>query len=166
MKKVLLLLAGACALTLVVGCAKKTVEPLPTTKTTMETSVVPSTPTPGIYGASGTTALTPAAPLEPTMTTGTPTVPPEPTLVADKAPKSTAKAAHAAPTAKETKAAKAAKAAKATPHGKKYVVKKGDTLSAIAVKTYGKKSAVKKIVAANPGMDPNLIKVGQTIILP
>ena len=53
-----------------------------------------------------------------------------------------------------------------TGHGKKYIVKKGDTLSGIAKAHYGKVSAMKKILAANPGLDANKIRVGQKIILP
>jgi len=47
-----------------------------------------------------------------------------------------------------------------------YVVQSGDTLTGIAKRVYGDPNKVKAIVAANPGLDPNKIKVGQKIILP
>lgn len=47
-----------------------------------------------------------------------------------------------------------------------YVVQQGDTLTAIAKRVYGDPNKVKAIVAANPGLDPNKIKVGQKIVLP
>ncbi len=43
------------------------------------------------------------------------------------------------------------------------VVQRGDTLSGICVRNHVKMSAV---VAANPGIDPNRIRVGQKIVLP
>lgn len=49
--------------------------------------------------------------------------------------------------------------------GNSYTVKKGDTLSSIARAKYGS-GDWKKIAAANPGLDPNHIKVGQKINLP
>jgi len=58
--------------------------------------------------------------------------------------------------------------ASATPAiaGNTYVIQKGDTLFKIARAKYGDASAVKKIKEANPGLDPNHIKVGQKINLP
>lgn len=50
--------------------------------------------------------------------------------------------------------------------GGKYTVQKGDTLWKIAQQTYGSGKKYKDIVAANPGVDPNRIKVGQVISLP
>lgn len=50
--------------------------------------------------------------------------------------------------------------------GGTYVVQKGDTLFAISRKVYGNNSKVKDIIAANPGIDPNNIKVGQKLNLP
>lgn len=60
-------------------------------------------------------------------------------------------------------AAKGGGAAKA---GGSYVVQKGDTLYGISRKVYGSNARVKDIIAANPGIDPNAIKVGQKIVLP
>lgn len=48
-------------------------------------------------------------------------------------------------------------------HGMKYTVKKGDTLSKIARHHH---TTVKKIVAANPGIEPNHIRIGQVINIP
>jgi 5'-nucleotidase len=50
--------------------------------------------------------------------------------------------------------------------GSTYTIQKGDTLYKIARAKYGNPTAVKKIVEANPGMDPNKLKVGQKINLP
>jgi 5'-nucleotidase/UDP-sugar diphosphatase len=50
--------------------------------------------------------------------------------------------------------------------GSTYTIQKGDTLYKIARAKYGNPTAVKKIIEANPGMDPNKIKVGQKINLP
>jgi nucleoid-associated protein YgaU len=50
--------------------------------------------------------------------------------------------------------------------GNTYTIQKGDTLYKIARAKYGNPTAVKKIIEANPGMDPNKIKVGQKINLP
>ena len=50
--------------------------------------------------------------------------------------------------------------------GNTYTVQKGDTLYKIARAKYGEASAVKKILAANPGLNGNSIKAGQKINLP
>lgn len=50
--------------------------------------------------------------------------------------------------------------------GRTYVVKKGDTLWSIAARTYGDGKQYRRIVAANPGIKGDQIKVGQTITLP
>lgn len=49
---------------------------------------------------------------------------------------------------------------------KTYVVKKGDTLWSIAARTYGDGKQYHRIVAANPGIRGEQIKVGQTLTLP
>ena len=48
-------------------------------------------------------------------------------------------------------------------HHVKYVVKEGDTLTKIAKDHH---TSLKRIKALNPGIDPDHIKVGQTITLP
>ena len=45
-------------------------------------------------------------------------------------------------------------------------VRSGETLSAIAAKSYGDAEAWRAIAAANPGVDPNRLVVGQTLVLP
>lgn len=50
--------------------------------------------------------------------------------------------------------------------GQTYTVKHGDTLYSIARAHYGDGKAYKKILAANPGLSPTHLKVGQVINLP
>jgi nucleoid-associated protein YgaU len=50
--------------------------------------------------------------------------------------------------------------------GGKYVVKAGDTLYRIAAKHYGEGKEWKKILAANAGISPTHLRVGQVLILP
>jgi LysM repeat protein len=50
--------------------------------------------------------------------------------------------------------------------GGTYVVKKGDTLYGIARTHYGDGKQWQKIAAANQGLSPTSLKVGQTITLP
>jgi len=47
-----------------------------------------------------------------------------------------------------------------------YTVKKGDTLFSIAKNQMGSGRDWQKLVAANPGLDPHKLKVGQTITIP
>ncbi|MBC8107574.1 MAG: LysM peptidoglycan-binding domain-containing protein [Anaerolineae bacterium] len=47
-----------------------------------------------------------------------------------------------------------------------YTVKKGDTLYSIARTRYGDGKQWQKITAANPGLRPESLKVGQTITVP
>lgn len=147
MNKVLLL-TGICALTLMGACSKKTVEPVAQPKPAAIEQPAPA-PSPSIYGAPEGAAAAP-------MSTSVTTTPEAPVLVADKN-------THKKTTASKATSGTTHKAAAATGHGTKYVVKKGDTLSGIAKKHH---SSVKKILAVNPGLKPNLIKVGQTIVLP
>ena len=50
--------------------------------------------------------------------------------------------------------------------GKTYVIKTGDTLYSISRARYGTNARVKDIEAANPGLNPNKLQVGQKINLP
>ena len=71
------------------------------------------------------------------------------------------------PAPKAPAAADAKPAAKAAAsNAKTYVVEKGDTLFSISRKLYGNNAKVKEILAANPGLDPDVIKVGQKLNLP
>lgn len=47
-----------------------------------------------------------------------------------------------------------------------YVIQKGDTLNRISIQNYGSKNYVKKICEANGINNPDLIKIGQKILLP
>lgn len=47
-----------------------------------------------------------------------------------------------------------------------YTVKKGDTLWSIAKTTYGDGKQYTKIVSANPGVSPQRLMVGQTLVIP
>ena len=57
-------------------------------------------------------------------------------------------------------------AASAAADGGSYTVKKGDTLYKIARERYGDGKQWQKIAAANPGLSPSSIKVGQKLIIP
>ena len=50
--------------------------------------------------------------------------------------------------------------------GTTYRILPGDTLSSIAAGWFGKEHDWPRIVAANPGLDPNRLKIGQSITLP
>ena len=62
-----------------------------------------------------------------------------------------------------TAAATPSAAATATPSGKTYVMKPGDTLSAVAA-SFG--VTIDQLLAANPGLNPNTIAVGTEIKIP
>lgn len=69
--------------------------------------------------------------------------------------------------AKAKKEAEAkAKNEKETKAKRYYVVKKGDTLSEIAEKYYGKASQWTKIQKANPSVNPNSMKIGTKLLIP
>ena len=53
-----------------------------------------------------------------------------------------------------------------TQAGTMYTIKKGDTFIKIAREVYGNAGRMKDIQAANPGLDPGKLRVGQTIVLP
>jgi nucleoid-associated protein YgaU len=50
--------------------------------------------------------------------------------------------------------------------GGTYTIKKGDTFIKIAREVYGDPGRMKDIAAANPGVNPNKLRIGQTIVLP
>lgn len=50
--------------------------------------------------------------------------------------------------------------------GGTYTIQRGDTLFSIARRVYGNGSRWRDIVAANPGLVPEKLRVGQTIVLP
>lgn len=47
-----------------------------------------------------------------------------------------------------------------------YTVKKGDTLSSVAQRLLGKASRWREIAVANPGIVPERLKIGQTLVIP
>ncbi len=54
----------------------------------------------------------------------------------------------------------------AAPQAGTYTIRKGDTLWSIAQQVYGDGQRWQDIVNANPGLDPNKLRVGQKIVLP
>lgn len=50
--------------------------------------------------------------------------------------------------------------------GVEYVIKPGDRLDDIAQRQLGKKTDAKKLLDANPGLDPRRLRIGQKIIIP
>src|SRR5688572_15862665 len=50
--------------------------------------------------------------------------------------------------------------------GTRYTVKTGESLWSIAERRYGNGNKWKSIAAANPSIDPDHVKAGQTIVLP
>ena len=47
-----------------------------------------------------------------------------------------------------------------------YSVKKGDTLSSLALRLLGQRGRWREILAANPGVVPERLKIGQTLVIP
>ncbi len=47
-----------------------------------------------------------------------------------------------------------------------YTIRRGDTLWSIAKQTYGDGHRWQDIAAANPGLDPTKLRIGQVIVLP
>ena len=89
----------------------------------------------------------------------TPPAEPAPSAVRKVKPLPTAQAK----ASKESKVKAASAPAAAAPSTTEYVVKSGDTLSLISKRTNYRQSA---ILAANPGLNPDRIRVGQKIKLP
>ena len=128
-------------------------------------SVTPAAPRPAPAAVSGTpvTEVQPIAPTTPPPATVQPaqpvepppsavrTIKPLPPAPAPKAPKTKVAAAPAPATAAQPAAAA------------EYVVKPGDTLFLISKRTNYRQAA---IVAANPGLNPDRLRVGQKLKMP
>ncbi len=54
----------------------------------------------------------------------------------------------------------------ASANGSSYTVKKGDTLYKLAREHYGDGKQWQRIASANPGLSPQSLRVGQTLIIP
>ncbi len=104
-----------------------------------------------------------ATPVEqPPITVTTVTTPPPPPSVVEPPPSKVTEVKPLPPPA-QPKPSKKPTAAAPVAGGNTVVVQRGDTLSGICVRHRVKMSAV---VAANPGLKPNHIRVGQKIVLP
>jgi nucleoid-associated protein YgaU len=66
----------------------------------------------------------------------------------------------------KTKNAAAAASSSAAASAGDYVVAEGDTLGAIASKTLGSSTRWEAIAAANPGIDPGNLRIGQRLVIP
>lgn len=109
------------------------------------------------------TAPVAATPVEqPPITVTTVTTPPPPPPAVEPTPSKVTEVKPLPPPA-QPKPSKKPTAAAPVAGGNTVVVQRGDTLSGICVRHRVKMSAV---VAANPGLKPNHIRVGQKIVLP
>ena len=137
-----------------VGCTQKT-EPVATGEPTLEPSgmpgrtIEPMTPAPDVLPPEPATDLVSLAPEETLM----------PTPMAP---------AYAAPAPGTTRVLPPPPAPTPAPAatGGTYTIKKGDTFIKIAREVYGNASRMHAIQAANPGVDPRKLKIGQVINLP
>ncbi len=66
----------------------------------------------------------------------------------------------------EPAAAPVAVSSTPAPTGNTHVVKRGETLYSIAKQSYGSGKEWQKIAMANPGVSPQALRVGQTLVIP
>ena len=108
---------------------------------------------PGVPGASVGGQTAPSVSPFPTATNQQPFGAPAPGQQFGSTPASPAPVIEAAPAPVATEA-------------KTHTVANGELLGDIALKYYGNSKAWKKIAAANPGLDPKHLKVGQKLVIP
>lgn len=141
-----------------VGCATKKEAPAASSALDV-TPVQPTAPT-------GTAAMNPP-PATYTPPAATYSAPPTYSAGAGYTPPSTpAFSEPAVSNSAEPKLETKSAGSSSTSGGSTYTVQKGDTLFKIAKEHYGDGKQYTKIVAANPGLDPSRLKVGQKITLP
>ena len=83
----------------------------------------------------------------------------EPTRLTDLAPPEE-------PTAGGAELARTDESAEPSPAARTYVVQKGDTLWRIATRLLGNGQRYRDIMAANPGIEPTKLQVGQRLTIP
>jgi 5'-nucleotidase len=87
-------------------------------------------------------------------------------VIYDAPPQAAAPAAPALAAAPSAAESGAEPAAPSTSAGRRYTVKKGDTLWKIAETRYGNGNQWQRIASANPGLEPETLKIGQRIAIP
>ena len=95
-----------------------------------------------------------------------PTAPAAPAANPAPADPATKPAAAAAPAAPAAPKPPPAPEPAATPGGKTYTIKPGDTLWKISKEVYGDATKYPRIIEANPGLNPDNMKVGTKIVIP
>ena len=132
-----------------------------------EDNLPPPALDPAVSSSTTTTVVEPEpapAPKTSTISVSTEPEPEKPAALPPPAPSKVAQVKPLPPPAAKKPAKPAKPAPAAAPAGAStVVVQRGDTLSGICVRNHVKMSAV---VAANPGLDPNRIRVGQKLVLP
>jgi 5'-nucleotidase len=150
-------------------------ETLPTTGSVPSVPSAPGTTrgsyTPVAPASAATRSTQPAGGIEfvdpsaaPAYSSAAAPIAPPPARAAAPAPARSVAPAPARSVAPATRTA-AAPAARSAGSGK-YVVKKGDTLWDISKARYGTALKWKQIAAANPGINPDKLPVGKTIVIP
>ena len=132
-----------------------------------EDNLPPPALDPAVSSSTTTTVVEPEpapAPKTSTISVSTEPEPEKPAALPPPAPSKVAQVKPLPPPAAKKPAKPAKPAAAPAPAGSStVVVQRGDTLSGICLRNHVKQSAV---VAANPGLDPNRIRVGQKLVLP
>ena len=159
-------IALTCALS--VGCSmmkKKDSSTMPAKSAALD---IPAAPAPAAAPQTAAPAAQYTPPPQPVVYD--PPAPQQPVIgetpTADASDAAYAAPANPAPSRRITSSARPAKSSSASISGTKYTVKKGDSLWTIAQAKYGNGNKWKAIAAANPKIDPNHVRAGQTITLP